>query len=150
METWPVGFAEYLAGVSGDRARAVEAVLEVVREKLTPGLEMGMQYGMPSVFVPHSVYPAGYHCEKSQPVPYLSVGAQKHHLGLYLFCVYMDDGVRSWFEEAWQGTGRRLDMGKSCVRFKKLEDVPLEVVGELVGRVSGAEFLARYVGSLRR
>ena len=94
--------------------------------------------------VPHSVYPAGYHCDPSQPLPFAGIAAQKHHIGLYLFCVYADPTLEEWFRAAWLKAGKKLDMGKSCVRVKTLDDVPLDVVGKLFKRVKAKKFIALY------
>jgi hypothetical protein len=95
-------------------------------------------------YLPHELYPAGYHANPTEPLPFASVGVQKNHVGLYLFCIYMVPDTRAWFEQAWRATGMRLDMGKSCVRVRKLEHTPLEVLGALFKRVSADEFVRSY------
>jgi hypothetical protein len=91
----------------------------------------------PGGVVPGEVHPA-------QPLPFASIASQKHHIGLYLFCVYMDEDVERWFAEAWRASGKRLDMGRSCVRVERLEDVPLDVLGALVGMIDADGFVALY------
>jgi hypothetical protein len=107
-----------------------------------------MQYGMPAWFVPHSAYPAGYHCDPSQPLPFVSIASQKSHIGLYFFCLYMNPELMSWFEAEWRKTGSRWDAGKSCVRAKKLADIPLELVGRVVKKVPVKTFVASYEAGL--
>ncbi len=103
-----------------------------------------MQYGMIGYFVPHSVYPAGYHCDPKQPLPFAGLASQKNHMSIYLMCLYSDSDLQEWFRAAWTKTGKKLDMGKSCVRFKKIEDVPLKVIGQTIKRVPAKKFIERY------
>ncbi|MCC6130446.1 MAG: DUF1801 domain-containing protein, partial [Acidobacteria bacterium] len=119
---------EYLASLPEDRRAALAAVRDVIRKNLDPSYEEGMQYGMIGYYVPHSVYPAGYHCDPKQPLPFAGLASQKGHMSLYLMCVYGDSEQEKWFREEWAKTGKKLDMGKSCVRFKKVEDLALGVI----------------------
>jgi len=137
----------YLEALPADRRELVGAIREVIRANLPAGYAEGMQYGMIGYFVPHALYPAGYHCDPAQPLPFAGIGSQKSHVGLYLFCVYLDPALTAWFTDAWRAAGKKLDMGKSCVRVKKLEDVPLGVIGELVRRVPVAAFVEHYEAS---
>ena len=94
-------------------------------------------------FVPHSRYPDGYHCDPKQPAAVRVLASQKNHMALYLFCIYCGpEGEHARFVKAWKATGKRLDMGKSCVRVKKLEDVPLDVVGAAIKRMTAKKFVA--------
>lgn len=135
---------QYLDGLPADRRQAIEAVRKVILKNLDRHYEEGIQYGMIGYYVPHRVYPAGYHCDPKQPLPFASIASQKNHMGIYLMCIYMDAGHQKWFREAWAKTGKKLDMGKSCVRFKKLEDVALDVLGEAVRRVPAKAYIAHY------
>ena len=92
----------------------------------------------------HSVYPDGYHCDPDQPLHFASIASQKNHIGLYFFCVYVDPDLQKWFVDAWKKSGKRLDMGKSCVRVKKLEDIPMDVVEKLFKRATAKKFIAAY------
>tara|TARA_R110002049_G_scaffold72490_3_gene187264 strand:+ start:29284 stop:29802 length:519 start_codon:yes stop_codon:yes gene_type:complete len=134
----------YLDELSPDRRQAIEAVRRVIRKNLPQGIEEGMQYGMIGYFVPHRIYPGGYHCDPTQPLPFASLASQKNHMAIYLFCLYTMDEHREWFTQAWRASGKKLDMGKSCVRFKKIDDVPLAVVGQAIGRISTKKFIAMY------
>ncbi|MFN8010495.1 MAG: DUF1801 domain-containing protein [Holophagaceae bacterium] len=140
----------YLAALPDERRKALQAVRAVILANLDPDYEEGMQYGMIGYYVPHRVHPAGYHCDPKQPLPFAGLGAQKHHLALYLMCVYGDEGLRTWFEAAWKASGKKLDMGKSCVRFRGLEDVPLEVVGEAIRKVPAKTYVAKVQELLAR
>ncbi len=95
-------------------------------------------------FVPHSIYPAGYHCDPKQPLPFASIASQKNHLAIYLFCTYLDATDADRFRAAWLATGKKLDMGKSCVRFRRIEDVPLDVVADAVRRMPVKAFIEQY------
>ena len=116
----------------------------VIRKNLDPVFEKGMQYGMIGYFVPHKVYPPGYHCDPRQPLPFVCLASQKNYMSLYLGCVYGNPKTEKWFHTAWAKTGKKLDMGKSCVRFKRLDDLALAVVGESIRRVSAREFIKFY------
>jgi hypothetical protein len=98
--------------------------------------------------VPHSLYPAGYHCNPEQPLPFASLASQKNHMALYLMCVYSEPEYEQWFRDAWANSGKKLDMGKSCIRFKKLEDVPLSVVGAAIKKVPVKKYVGIYEAAL--
>ena len=149
--------AQYLAALPPERREAVAAVREVILANLDPTYQEAMQYGMIGYAIPLSVYPPGYHTGPGQPLPFAALASQKHHLSLYLMGLYCgcEDGPGGsltpqarWFRAAWERTGKRLDMGKACVRFRRLEDVPLEVVGEAIRRVPAALYLQRYQAQL--
>lgn len=149
----------YLDSLPDERRAVLEAVRRVILDHLDPDYEEGMQYGMIGYYVPHRIFPAGYHCDPRQPVPYAALAAQKNNFSLYLMGVYVggdaaadapESAVAQWFREAWRNSGKKLDMGKSCVRFKKLEDVPLDVVGEVIRRIPAATYIARYQSVLDR
>jgi len=135
--------SEYLQSLPEDRRAALNAVRKVVLDNLPEGYAECMQYGMIGYVVPHSLYPAGYHCNPAQPLTYASLGSQKNHMALYLMSVYGHTETAEWFRKAWQATGKKLDMGKACVRFKRLEDVPLEVVGQVIARTPVKQYIAR-------
>lgn len=139
---------EYLAGLPQDRRETIEAVRKVILANLDEDYEEGIQYGMIGYYVPHRVFPPGYHCDPKQPLPFASIASQKNHIGLYLFCVYATPELQEWFREAWTKAGKKLDMGKGCVRFKKLTDVPLDVVGETIKRVPTKKFIETYQASI--
>jgi hypothetical protein len=139
---------EYLSELPEDRREAIQAVREVILSNLGEGYEEGIQYGMIGYFVPHGVYEPGYHCDPKQPVPFAGIASQKNYMSLYLMCIYGAPDQEAWFKKAWAKSGKKLDMGKSCVRFKKLDDVALDVVGKAVKRVPVKKFLAHYTSVL--
>jgi hypothetical protein len=131
----------YLAGLPEDRRTAIESVRKVILDNLDEGYEEGIQYGMIGYYVPHRVYPAGYHCDPKQPLPFAALASQKGYMSVYLMCIYGDGKLRSWFEAAWSKSGKKLDMGKSCVRFKKIDDLALDVIGEAIRRVPARKYI---------
>ena len=135
--------AEYIKSLPEDRRAAISAVRRVILDNLPKGYEECMSYGMIGYVVPHRIYPKGYHCDPKLPLPYANLGSQKNHMALHLMCAYLDKATGDWFRKAWTATGKKLDMGKACVRFKKLEDVPLEVVGRLIARVPVKTYIDR-------
>lgn len=148
MPTKPTTVKQYLAALPKDRRDALGAIREVVLANLDPSFEEGIQYGMIGYYAPHSVYPAGYHCDTAQPLPFMSLASQKNHIGLYLFCIYCDEGEKDRFVAAWAKSGKKLDMGKSCVRVKNLEGVPLDVLGKTIKRITAKKFIRAYEGAL--
>lgn len=138
----PASVKAYLDSLPPDRRGAIEAVRAVVRRNLDKDYEEGVQYGMIGYYVPHRVYPPGYHCDPRQPLPFAGLGSQKNHMALYLMCVYGDTELRSWFEREWKKSGKKLDMGKACVRFRSLEDLALDVIGEAIRRVPAKKYIA--------
>ncbi|MFG0284621.1 MAG: DUF1801 domain-containing protein [Phycisphaerales bacterium JB039] len=148
MPTKPTTVKQYLDALPPDRRAAIEAIRKVILDNLDPACEERIQYGMIGYCVPHSVYPAGYHCDPAQPLPFASIASQKGHMALYLCNIYMDPAEAEWFRAAWTKGGRKLDMGKSCVRFKKLEDVPLDVVGKVIKRTSARKLIKLYEANL--
>jgi hypothetical protein len=132
---------QYLSGLAEDRREALEAVRQVVLKNLDKDYEEGIQYGMIGYYVPHRVYPAGYHCDPKQPLPFAGLASQKNHMSLYLMCIYGDSEQSQWFREAWAKSGKKLDMGKSCVRFKRLDDLALDVIAEAIKRVPAKRYI---------
>ena len=141
---------EYLAGLPPDRRAAIEAVRKVILKNLDKDFEEGMNYGMIGYYVPHRLYPAGYHCDPKLPLPFAALASQKNYMAIYLMSV-CDCGTSAknpraegaWFRKAWLSTGKKLDMGKSCIRFRKIEDVALEVIGQAIARVPAKQHIAR-------
>ena len=138
-----------MAALPEDRREAMAAIREVILKNLPKGYEEGMQWGMPSYFVPLSAYPAGYNCQPDQPLPFVGLASQKNYMAFYGFCIYMDEELKNRFVADWKKTGKKLDMGKSCVRFKKIEDVPLKVIGAAVKRVPMKKYIKQYEEQLQ-
>jgi hypothetical protein len=139
---------EYIDSLPAERRAAIRKVRAAVNRGLPKGYKETGEGGMIGWVVPHRLYPDGYHCNPDQPVPFAGLASQKNYMALYLMCVYGDAKHKRWFEKAWKASGKKLDMGKSCVRFKSIDDVPLDVVEEAVRRVPVDKFLAHYEASL--
>jgi hypothetical protein len=147
MQSKATTVRQYLAELPAERRFIIEAVRAVILENLDPLFAEGMQYGMIGYFVPHRVYPAGYHCDPKQPLPFICLASQKNYLSLYLGCVYGPEREQP-FRAAWAKTGKKLDMGKACVRFKKLDDLALEVIGNVIRRTRARDFIKYYESTL--
>ena len=138
---------EYLASLPDDRREALSAIRDEVLRVLPPGYEETMQYGMITYVVPHSIFPSGYHCKPTDALPFASLASQKQHMALYLHAVYIL-GAQEDFKARYLASGKKLDMGAACVRFKSLDDLPLDVVSETLASIPVEMFLAKYVSNL--
>lgn len=134
---------EYLNELPADRREAINAVRGAILANLPKGYEECMSYGMIGYVVPHSIYPKGYQCNPKLPLPFVNLGSQKNHMALHLMCCYGDPKLKASFEKAWKDAGKKFDMGGGCVRFKKLEDVPLQVIGDLVASMPVDVYIRR-------
>lgn len=139
---------EYLAQLPDDRRAAITKVRDTVRANVPDGIVETMRWGMIAYEIPLERYPDTYN---GQPIGYAAIASQKNHMAVYLTGLYMDDDLRDEFLDAYRATGKRLDVGKSCVRFRKIEDLPLELIGEAVGRFDGVEsFVETYDAARKR
>ena len=148
MPTKPDTTDAYLATLPEDRRAMVDALLGAIRDNADPRFEEGLQYGMPAFYLPHSEYPNGYHCNPKEPLPYAAVASKKSGVSIHLFGVYCDPDEQERLRDEWKATGMRLDMGKSCIRVKKLEQVPLDVLGAAVRRLDADAFVTAYEKSV--
>jgi len=149
--------ADYLASLPPDRRAAVETVRNVILKNLDPDYEEGMQWGSISYYVPLRLYPAGYKPDPKQGLPFAAIASQKNHLSVYLMGLYcgcvdgtQDTELVGWFKTAWAKSGKKLDMGKACIRFKKVDDLALDVLGEAIRRVPAKRYIEIYDAALRR
>ena len=138
---------EYLGELSAERREAVAAVREVALANLPEGYVEAMNWGMISWEVPLERYPNTYN---KQPLMYAALASQKNYMSLYLMCVYADEDDRARFETLFRASGKRLNMGKSCVRFRRVEDLPLDLIGEVIGSTSVDEYIRRYEAARKR
>ena len=136
--------AQYLAALPADRRAALSAARKVINENLPDGYEEGMQFGMIGWHVPLSLYPAGYGENPKVPLPLLALASQKSGMVLHFLSFYGHPTLSTWFTSEYKKSGKKLDMGKGCVRFKKLVDLALDVLGRTVARVSAKEHMANY------
>lgn len=135
---------KYIAELSSDRQEAIAAVRKVILKNIDPAFQETMQYGMIGYSVPHSVYPPGYHCDPKQPLPFAGLASQKNYMSLYLCSAYNDTEFDSWIRSAFEKVGKKLDMGKCCIRFKKIDDLPMDVIAEAFRRVRCSQFVESY------
>lgn len=137
--------AEIVANCPEDRKDVMGKMRQTILESLPKGFEEGVGYGMILYFVPHTIYPAGYHCEPKQPLPFVSLASQKNFIALYHMGLYADPALLTWFTEKYKATvSSKLDMGKSCIRFKKMTDIPFELIGELMTKISVESWIETY------
>jgi hypothetical protein len=142
---------EYIASLPEDRRAALSALRKVINQNLPAGFHETMGYGHMGWVVPFETYPAGYHCDPKQPLPFMGIASQKNHIAVYSMCLYGEVKVLDWFREEWpKYSKKKLNMGKSCIRFKKLEDIPLDLIGELSTKVTPQQWIEMYEASLKR
>lgn len=142
---------EYIGAIPEDRRAAFSRLRSVILENLPDGFEETISYKMPSYVVPHSVYPDGYHCSPETPLPFISIASQKNFIGFYHMGIYADPELLEWFQTAYTGLDiGKLDMGKSCIRLKKPEKIPFDLLGELVSKISVEDWVASYERTLKR
>ncbi|MBD7908568.1 DUF1801 domain-containing protein [Sporosarcina gallistercoris] len=136
---------EYVGQLPADRQHAIEKLRLVIKENLPPGFEETLSYGMIGYVIPHSIYPDGYHCNPKEPLPFLSMGSQKNFIGVYHMGIYAFPEVRDWFVEEYpKYVKTKLDMAKSCIRFKKMETIPYELIAELCRKITVDDYITHY------
>lgn len=141
----------YLESLPDDRKQAMEKLRDTIAKNLPEGFEEGMSYGMMGWAVPHSTYPQGYHCDPKLPLPFLSIASQKNFIAVYHMGVYADKELYDWFiSEYPKHVKTKLDMGKSCIRFKKPETIPYELIGELASKMTVQQWIDLYESAFRK
>jgi hypothetical protein len=148
MQSQAATVDQYLAELPPDRRAIIAQVRDVIRKNIDPGFEEGMQYGMIGYYVPHRTYPVGYHCDPKQPLPFACLASQKNYCSLYAMSLYADGQDYERFMSEWQKTGKKLDMGKSCIRFKAVEDLALDVIAAALRRITVPKWIAVYESSI--
>ncbi len=142
---------QYIAELPEDRKEVMQQLRETVKKNLPKGFEEAMQYGMISYVVPHSIYPDGYHCKPADALPFLSIASQKNHIAFYHMGVYSKPELLKWFTEEYpKHANGKLDMGKSCIRFKNPKNIPFDLLGELTTKISVAEWIEMYEKAFRK
>ncbi|MEZ6033897.1 MAG: DUF1801 domain-containing protein [Planctomycetaceae bacterium] len=150
MQSKATTVAQYLTELPEDRRQTIETVRRVILNNLDSGFEEGMQYGMIGYYVPHRLYPAGYHCDPKQPLPFAALASQKNYMSLYIMSLYGEPKQEMQFREQWAISGKKLDMGKCCIRFRKLEDVALEAIAHAIGRVTAVGYVKACEAALQK
>lgn len=142
---------QYLNELPPERQGPVRALHDLIVKKLPKGFEACMNYGMVGYVVPHTLYPAGYHCDPKLPLPFMGLASQKNSINLYHMGLYADADMLAWFQaEHAKASPKKLDMGKSCIRYKKPEDMPMALLGELAGRLTVKAWIALYEEKIKR
>lgn len=142
---------EYLRSIAPERKEVFQRLHDTILSNLDPEFDVVMSYGMIGYVLPHKVYPAGYHCDPKLPLPFVSIASQKSHMALYHMGMYAKPELLDWFVQTYTAvTGKKPDMGKSCIRFKKPESIPIPLIGELIGKMSASEWIALYEEQLKR
>lgn len=142
---------EYFASLLADRKDAMIELRKVILKNIPKGFKEVMSYGLIGYVVPHSIYPNGYHCDPKLPLPFLNIASQKNFIAVYHMGVYSDPKLLDWFvKEFPKHSKAKLDMGKSCIRFKKPEEIPFKLIGELVSKMTPQDWIELYEGILAK
>jgi uncharacterized protein YdhG (YjbR/CyaY superfamily) len=143
-------FEEYLSQVPEDRQEAIARLRQVLKENLPAGFKEGIGYNMPGFDVPHTLYPAGYHCDPKQPLPFVGFASQKNFIAFYHMGIYAVPELYEWFiSEYPKHSKSKLDMGKSCVRFKKPEQIPFDLIAQLAQKITPHQWIEIYEANLK-
>lgn len=142
---------EYIAKLPEERQDAMTKLRQVIINNLSDGFKEGMSYGMIGYVIPHTLYPAGYHCDPKLPLPFMSIASQKNFVALYHMGIYAKPELLEWFVGEYpKYCKRKLDMGKSCIRFKKMEEIPYDLIGELTQKMTTNEWISIYEKNIKR
>jgi uncharacterized protein YdhG (YjbR/CyaY superfamily) len=151
MQSKASSVEQYIAELPEDRKEAMQKLREITLKNLPRGFEEQMIYGMLGYVVPHSIYPNGYHCTPELPLSFFSIASQKNSINIYHMMVYSDKNLHDWFAAEYPKYCKsKLDMGKSCIRFKKMNDIPYELIGELLSKVTVEQWIEQYEKMLKR
>ena len=152
MQSKATTIEQYLAELTEERKPIIKKLRQVILDNLPEGFEEVMSYGMLGYVVPHSLYPHGYHCDPKLPLPFINLASQKAHVGFYHMGMYSDEKLLKWFTEEYAKTDIKvkLNMGKSCIRFKKEAHIPYELLGELVSKVSVQDWITTYESNIKK
>jgi uncharacterized protein YdhG (YjbR/CyaY superfamily) len=150
MQSTATSVEEYFDFLPEDRQKPMKELRKVIKNNLPKGFKEVMSYGMVGYVVPHSIYPDGYHCDPKLPLPFMCLASQKNFISFYHMGVYSDKKILDWFTSEYAKRSKgKLDMGKSCIRFKKPDQIPFELIGELVSKISVEDWIRTYEGNLK-
>jgi len=142
---------EYIAQLPEDRKEVVEKLRKIIKENLPKGFEEGINYNMIGFYVPHSIYPEGYHCDPNLPLPFINLASQKNSVNLYHSGIYANPEIHDWFVAKYPKYSKyKLDMGKSCVRFKRMHDIPYKLIAELCQKITVKEWISTYEKNIKK
>ena len=141
---------EYISQLTEDRKEPISKLRNIINQNIDRGFSEEINYGMIGWVVPHSLYPEGYHCDPKLPLPFMSIASQKHFIAVYHMGVYASPKLLEWFiSEYPKHCSTKLDMGKSCIRFKKNENIPYNLIGELVTKMSANDWIILYESNVK-
>lgn len=141
---------DYISQVPTERQDTLNNLRKTIKANLPKGFEEGIQYGMIGYFVPHSIYPDGYHCTPTEPLPFMSFASQKNSVNLYHSGIYAIPELNKWFVNEYpKHCKRKLDMGKSCIRFKHLDEIPFDLIAQLCTKLTPAEWIRYYESQIK-
>ena len=141
---------EYISQLTKDRKEPISKLSNIINQNIDRGFSEEINYGMIGWVVPHSLYPEGYHCDPKLPLPFMSIASQKHFIAVYHMGVYANPKLLEWFiSEYPKHCSTKLDMGKSCIRFKKIENIPYNLIGELVAKMSAKDWIMLYESNVK-
>lgn len=136
---------EYIAELPEDRKVAVQKLREIALKNLPKGFKEVISYGMLGYVVPHELYPKGYHCTPDLPLPFFNIASQKNSINIYHMAIYADSDLNKWIVDEYpKYSSAKLDMGKGCIRFKKVDAIPFEMIGELLSKISPQQWIEMY------
>lgn len=142
---------EYLNDVADDKKEAFVKLQQTIQKNLPKGFEETIIYNMIGYVVPFKTYPDGYHCDPKLPLPFINIAAQKNFIALYHMGIYADQELSNWFTDEYPNHAKfKLDMGKSCIRFKKMNDIPFDLIGELISKMTVQQWIALYNQKLKK
>ncbi len=142
---------EYINQLPEDRQAPIKKLRKIIKQNLPKGFEEAMSYGMIGYVVPHSIYPDGYHCTPELPLPFMSIASQKNFIAVYSSSLYATKELYDWFVAQYpKHCKRKLDMGKSCIRFKYIDDIPYELIGELASKMTVDEWITIYEKAIKK
>ena len=142
---------DYINEAPKERQVYLSKLRETITNNLPEGFEEGMQYGMIGYYVPHSIYPDGYHCNTKEPLPFMSFASQKNSVNLYHSGIYANKKIHNWFVNEYpKHCKRKLDMGKSCIRFKKPEEIPFDLIAELCQKITVKDWISIYENVIKK
>jgi uncharacterized protein YdhG (YjbR/CyaY superfamily) len=142
---------EYIEQIPQERQEALQKLRKVILDNLPEGFEEGINYDMIGYYVPHSIYPDGYHCNTNDPLPFINIASQKNSINIYHNGMYANKELFDWFVSEYKKIStRKLDMGKSCIRFKKIDELPYDLIGELCSKITTSQWIDLYEGSIKK
>lgn len=151
MQYKAISTNDYISQLPEERQEPIKKLRQIISKNLSKGFKEGINYNMIGFYVPHSVYPDGYHCSPELPLPFMNLASQKNFIAVYHMGMYAKKEILDWFVNEYpKHCKRKLDMGKSCVRFKKMDDIPYKLIGELAAKMTSEEWIKIYEANVKK